>query len=180
MKYEGGLNISDYPLLEDLVLRFINPETSFDVSQNLELKTLRLIGLMEELNISNNTKLTNLDLNLPELKSINTSAAPLLEYLGFSTQVDELDISQNPLLKELSAFGNMSTIDLTTAPLLERLWIGGEGWVELDVSSSPVLQSFISSGAPNLYCIQASEEQLANIPPTWNIETHQSYSLDCN
>lgn len=180
MRYEGWLNISDYPLLEDLVLRFINPEASFDVSQNLELKTLRLIGSMEELNISNNPKLTSLDLNLPELKSLNISAAPLLEYLGFSTQVDELDISQNPLLKEIFVIGNMSTIDLTAALLLERLSIGGDGWVELDVSPCPVLQTLGLSGTPNLYCIQVLEEQLANIPSSWYKQSHQSFSLDCN
>jgi hypothetical protein len=179
-RYEGWLNISDYPLLEYLTLRFVHVETDFDVSQNMELKTIYILGLsMEELDFSNNTKLTNLRLQA-DLKRINITKAPLLEYFFISSPLDGLDISQNPLLKSLQGPIKMPVIDLSTAPLLETLSVDGAELVSLDVSPCPLLQRFRLSSSPNLQCIQVSEEQLANIPPKWYIESHQSFSLDCN
>lgn len=122
-------NINDLTGIEDFTSLEIlwsgsNNYTTINLSQNIELKELNLLGLqpLTALDVSANINLEALQI-----------ACPL---------INTIDLSNNPNLVEFYSrgdFSNLTSIDVSNNPLLEILRIRSNDISELDLSNNPLI-----------------------------------------
>ena len=113
-----------------------------DISQNLELTNLALSrNLMNDVDITNNTKLRTVDLNTNEFTSVDFSQNLELTNLNVgSNQLPDLDVSLNTELTTLNASNNLlPSIDLTQNTLLRYLYLGFNQLPTLDITQNTAL-----------------------------------------
>jgi Leucine-rich repeat (LRR) protein len=122
----GNLNISDLTGIEEFVL------ISALYAGGNNLTTLDL---------SNNTSLTEIDVNSNQITSININGLNQLTYLGLAVnQCNSLDISTNQALQSLDfSYNNLTSIDLQNNTNLTYLLCPNNNLTSLDVSLNPNL-----------------------------------------
>ena len=168
----GGLfgsptnQISDLTGIEDFInLVYLNCSrnsiTSLDLTQNISLTYLecsgwysgfvqRVMGKISNLNLSQNTYLTNLICPLNKLTSINLSQNTSLIELNCANNIlSSLDLSQNTSLTHLNCLGyQIQNLDLTHNINLIDLNCGGNLFSNLDLTQNTSLTSLNCSGVP--------------------------------
>ncbi|MFV0572318.1 MAG: T9SS type A sorting domain-containing protein [Xanthomarina gelatinilytica] len=194
----------------------INTVTSLDVeSKNLtnltgieDFTALEFLSvtnnLLTNLNLSQNTNLTELRCDSNELTSINISQNTALERLWLTgNDLTALDVSQNTNLVDLRCANNpFTSLDVSNNPNLEYLviyWSSLEvldvsqniNLTHLDVNGSDYLTTlnvkngtnylityFDATNSPNLYCIQV--DNAAYSTTNWtDIDATTSFSSFC-
>lgn len=139
--------IEDFAALEDLNIRG-NNLTSIDTSQNTLLRVLICnTNPLTTMNLSNNLFLESLEIiGLHQLNNIDLSNNINLETLNMvDCWIDAIDISNNANLKTFIAGGvSFSEIDLSNNLALEHLDVTGVHLNELDISNNVLLKE--------LYC----------------------------
>lgn len=120
-----SLDLSQNPLLEELLLASSAEEVDIDLSNNPNLKKLSLSG--------------NAELNYVDLSN-NT----LLEYISGSFWGDTFKLPNLPRLKELIIDrGTVSEIDLSNLPELQFFQADCPNVTELDFSNNPELKEIV-------------------------------------
>lgn len=122
---------------------------SINVSNLLKLEYLSIdrgLGITN-LDVSNNSELTYLDVSRHKLSSIDVSHNVMLQSLQCSMgNLQTLDVSKNPNLTTLDfAFNNIKTIDVSHNTKLENLSFQNNNISNIDISMLPNL-SFIHFG----------------------------------
>ncbi|WP_418513392.1 leucine-rich repeat domain-containing protein [Corallibacter sp.] len=194
----------------------INTVTSLDVeSKNLtnltgieDFTALEFLSvtnnLLTNLNLSQNTNLTELRCVSNELTSINISQNTALERLWVTgNDLTALDVSQNTNLIDLRCANNpFTSLDVSNNPNLEYLVIYWSSLEVLDVSqninlthldckgsdylttlnvknsTNNLITFFDATNSPNLLCIQVDNAAYSTINWT-NIDTTTSFSSYC-
>jgi hypothetical protein len=115
-----------------------NDLTSIDVTQNIELRNLRLDdNMLSEIDVSQNTQLRGLVLfDNPNITVLDLTNNPDLQTLQASEMnLGTLDLSQNTLLRSLALENcNISTINLTNNTALRTLFLNDNPILELDLT----------------------------------------------
>ncbi len=177
------LDFSQNPNLDYVYVQNNSSLVSINISQNLELKTLRLYNnSLPSLNVSNNIKLELLDVKKNNLTSIDVShninlhsliliQNPLnnlditnnvnLKWLtaGFSQPFD-LDLSQNLNLDNLQLNNLMSNLDLSHLTELNRVYLNQCHFTTINIKNgnNANLAALWTKGNPNLECIKVDDE----------------------
>lgn len=111
-----------------------------DISQNIKLTQLKCgYNQLTVLDLSHNPKLISVSCQNNELTSLNTSENPLLEeIICRNCYISSLDVSSNTALRDFDCQGSnrISRIDLSHCPNLSLLNANGIGLEELDVSNN--------------------------------------------
>ncbi len=109
----GVLDVSQNPLLERLTVVNCNL-TEINLSSNLNLRRLSLFSNpIVELDLSNNQLINFLGLGGIDNLEFDFVQVPLLDQLIYtSTNIQNLDLSQNPALVEIDIRGNQELTDL--------------------------------------------------------------------
>lgn len=166
--------------------------STIDLSQNVNLEKLRIFGYgnqpiisLNTIDVSDNTLLTHLTVQVTSITSLDLSANTLLEYLNVqqdslltsldisncsvlntaaisSCQLTTLDLSGNPALTILDCKNNLLTaLDLSSNGVLTDMDCSGNELLSLDITNgnNTVLQpsDFHATNNPNLTCIAVSD-----------------------
>ena len=96
---------------------------------------------LEKLDVSKNTKLTNLDCSFTQLTNLDVSKNPALTELNCSSnKLTSLDVRNNPALKDLYCGSNkLTSLDVRNNPALTELDCNQNGLTSLDVSKNTKL-----------------------------------------
>ena len=107
-------------------------------------------AVLDELDVSKNTKLKTLYCMTCTLEKLDVSHNPLLEILNCDANyLKELDVSQNPKLTFLAVESNqLSSIDVSHNPLLETFYCGVNEISSLDISMLEKLKYFSGNYLP--------------------------------
>ena len=119
-----------------------------------QTSSLSGLGVLTDLNVSNNVNLESLWCAENQLTSLDVSNNSKLRYLNCrNNKLTSLDVSQNRALTELAFEGNMiSAIGLSNNTALKRLFCNNNMLTELDVSHNSALTY-----------IQCSSNQIGNL-----------------
>jgi len=186
----NSLNISDLTGIE----AFTDLETLFALDNNLT-----------NIDVSNNTALLGLVLDLNNLTSIDVTNNVNLVSLGLSqNQITTLDLTNNSSITQVFVQDNLLTeFDATILPNLAQLDVSQNDLTLLDLSQNPDLDTLIASDnnlislnlqngnnanvASNAFdvtsnqyltCIQVDDVNYSN--STWSlIDTQSFFSIDC-
>lgn len=141
-----ALNVS-YLFLDQGQITDVTGIKSFS---NLETFSSKANHGINQLDLSNMTKLKNIKLEFHYLKGINTLGCPLLEtfYMGYNNGlISNLDFTQNPGLKKVEFIYNYSlgNADFSNLPILEELRI-----MDTEAPNEPYFNSINLSNNLNL------------------------------
>ena len=183
-----SLDISDNLNLNYLFAE-LNNITEIDVSKNLNLVHIAIsANPLASIDVSSNNKLVRLDITNTLLQELDVTQNPELIHLTFNNvnsieyqnTISSIDLTNNPELILLnSSHINLTSIDLSNNSKLEKLMISDSGLTALDVSNMNnlnLLETFLN----DITCIQVNQNQLNDIPSTWQKDTNTNYSLDCS
>ncbi|MBG6132726.1 Leucine-rich repeat (LRR) protein [Aquimarina sp. EL_43] len=175
--------IEDFQSLELLLCRRSNVET-IDISNNTKLTHLNLVdNSLTSIDLSNNVLLEELYISDNEnLESIDVSSLPLLTTLSASnTGMNTVDISNNPVLRVLNIDDNsFTTLDLSPYPSVVQLRITNNPLTSLKVANgnNTNFTWFDARGNPDLTCIEVDD-----INPNsslWYKDATANYALYCD
>lgn len=181
----------------------INQLTELDVTHNPTLNKLGVASNpLTALDITHNPLLSNLSAAHCLITQIDFSQNPLLEIVMMSSnQLSHIDVTQNSKLKMLDVnVNNLTELDVTRNAELTNLYFSRTQIAEIDITQNPELKYLTCtfneltalnvSQNPNLTnmdcrynqidCIQVSQQQLDNIPTTWQKDNFTIYCLDCD
>lgn len=166
--------IQDFDSLEYLSCSD-NYMTSLNLSQNINLKTLKCIGCdMTSINLSQNTLLEYLQLSLSNIPNIDLTANAQLKYFFcYDSDLVSVNISQCNLLEKINVWrSNVSNLDISNCPNLTSLICGENNISTLDLSQNTML-NYIVCHENNISTLDVS-----NCP---NLDTIYCYSnnLSC-
>lgn len=138
----------------DTLIAQVNPLTAPDLSENISLRYLTLVGCgLTSLDISKNVNLKYLDCSGNTgldnfLVSLDLSGTPLLESLFCQgNELDALDISHNPMLQKLTCWRNhISDLDLSANRALTELSCKNNWLTSLDLSHNTALVKMVCCG----------------------------------
>ena len=143
-----------------------------DVSKSPALETLYCFGDIDNLDLSNNTKLDFLKCSGCKLKTLDVSKMPALKALYCErNQLTTLDVTKNPALKYLWCEQNQLTaLDVSNNPALELLKCSENKIAVLDFSKNPAIEdvtcthngmtNLIAGNNPKLKSIWAQYNEL--------------------
>ncbi|MDT0645337.1 hypothetical protein RM545_01430 [Zunongwangia sp. F260] len=206
----NDIDLSQNPLLEDLKL-YTTDVKEFDLKNNGLLKTLVLYNngdhpefpldldftmnpALEEIDIEN-TRLGEVDItknhdlkrvaileSVDDLK-MNGSYNELIHFsvTGSSPYVRKINFADFPNLETLYlCYSN--TLDLNSNSQLRIFSLEEFGGTRIDLSDNPLLEMVFIKRAPNLSCIQVSEEQEVKIDSEilYLSAREIGYSVECN
>lgn len=117
------------------------------------------------------------DNNLTHLEITNYAGVAWIS--ATNNQLTSVDLSGSNV-EFVTSFENnlLSEINLEGA-VIEYLVLSNNNFSSLDLSEHPELETFFALDNPNLECIKVSQEQLDNIPGSWNIDATTDYAIDC-
>jgi hypothetical protein len=158
--------VSDYTGIEDFTaltdfLSSINwPTTYLDISQNIALESLKIMGnQLTSLDVSNNINLTDLICN--------------------DNQLTSLDLSNNTALTSVSCQNNqLTSIDVSNNTALTFLQCENNQLTSLDLKNTN-LSSFYSLANSSLFCIDIDNPLAATIAFIFNIDSWTSFDTNC-
>ena len=153
--------IQDFTALEELYGNW-NALTTIDVSQNINLKKILLIGnQLTSLDVSNNPLLEELDCWNNQLTSINLIGADSLKIIWCtSNQLTSIDFSQNTLLTQVVCYQNQITsLDFSQNSNLYKLQCQNNPLTSLNVSGASAL-SYLACNNSNLTTLDVSQNPL--------------------
>ena len=142
---ESLAGIEDFDSLKSLYC-FNNRLTGFDLSNNTKLTDLNFSGnFLDSLNVSANTFLEKLNCQGNLLTNLNVSANRLLTNLDFtSNQISNISINNNDSLVSLKCSNNrLSDLSVNSNILLEELMCSGNQLQNLNLSSNTLLRSLL-------------------------------------
>ena len=132
---------------------------------------------LTSLDLSKNTKLTDLTVNACGVTSIDLSQNKELRCLNLtSSDITSLDLSNNTQLESLQVdYCDITSLDLSNNTNLERLSCAGCGLTELDISNCPLICEYVK---PEYYHVadyddtvvqygEAFTEQIGDYTYTW-------------
>ncbi len=168
-----------------------NQLSVLDISQNTNLDKLDCsFNQLGQIDISHNSNLLQLDCGNNQLSVLDISQNPALEILSFdSNMINNIDVSQNLNLKVFTSGNNtLSQLDLSLQGSLEYLECSENQLTTLfiDNGNNQNLTTFISTGNPDLTCIQVDDEnaprpECQGLPLTgWCKDPWSNYSEDCS
>ena len=132
---------------------------SLDISQNYKLTQIDVVGNpLTSLDISNNTKLQHLYCYINNLSTLDVSNNPELTYLScHSNNISSLDVSNNTKLKWLICNNNynISSLDVSNNPELTELLCHDNNLSILDVSNIHKL-TYLMCDSNNLSALDIS------------------------
>ncbi|UMB53140.1 gliding motility-associated C-terminal domain-containing protein [Lutibacter sp. A64] len=146
---------------------------------NLDILNISVNNLINGLDVSKNTALTQLSINFSNLASLDVTKNIALELLYIpQNNLTSLDVSQNTALTRLECFkNNLTSLDVSNNTALTNLSCFQNNLTTLDLRNTNI--SLISATSnPNLTCI--SVDDVNDIPYGWMFDTTVSYSEDCN
>ncbi len=155
------LEVKDNPALEHLIMRggYIDPLTKLDVSQNVNLRELRIKSeKLTKLDVSKNTKLQILEVRLTKLKTLDITNNKYLSQLIIpDNQLTELDISKHKRIEKFNVAGNKLTkLNIANG--------NNANFTECDVRDNP-----------NLTCIKVDKDFVPNAT-TWKKDATASWN----
>jgi hypothetical protein len=127
------------------------------------------------------TSLTFLNCGRNQLTSLDVSNNKSLDWLNcYVNQLTSLDVSNNTSLIDLYCGSNqLTSLDVSNNTSLKRLNCSESQLTSLDVSNNTSLYLFDCQSNP-LTCITVNQTQLDNIPTSWEKDSEDTYSIDCN
>ncbi|TRO65740.1 hypothetical protein [Christiangramia sabulilitoris] len=145
---------------------------------------------LSSLDLSNNTKITNLYVNDNRLTAINISNCSDLRFLHLgNNEINNIDVSNNPLLEELAVINNnLTEINISGNPLIKWLHCADNDLSSLNMANGNndnfegpnwSAYAFWATGNPGLSCIQVDNSIVNNVPSDWIKDPLAIYSSDC-
>jgi len=140
-----------------------NKLSSLNVDNNPELRTIQAgNNQMNQINVDKNTILTQLLLYSNQLSTIDIEQNILLESFNCSNnQISILNTSLNTELTQIICFDNqIESLDVSTNTSLERFNSRNNKLTFLNFKNgnNTIIIQFISSGNPNLTCIEVDDK----------------------
>ncbi len=126
-----------------------NQISSVNISNNIELTNIDIShNLLEELDVTKNTKILYLYCDVNKLTSLNVSNnTELIGLSCYGNELEELDVTKNTKLKSLDCRDNsLTSLDVTKNLKLERLDCFWNDLVSLDVTNNTELTSLECAG----------------------------------
>ncbi len=153
--------IEDFESLELLLLRRSNV-ASIDLSQNTKLTHLNLTdNNLTTIDLANNIMLEELYIDNNTLGVIDISSLTALTTLGASnTGINTLDISNNSLIRVLALNDNqLTTLDVSAYPSITQVRVANNQLESLNVANgtNTSFTWFDASGNSNLTCIKVDD-----------------------
>ncbi|NOQ92369.1 MAG: T9SS type A sorting domain-containing protein [Flavobacteriaceae bacterium] len=136
---------------------------SLNVDNNPELRTIQAgNNQMNQINVDKNTKLTQLLLYSNQLSTIDIDKNSLLESINISNNsISNLNSSLNTKLTQIICFDNqIESLDVSKNTLLERFNARNNKLTFLNFKNgnNTIITQFISTGNPNLTCIEVDDK----------------------
>ena len=138
--------------------------------------------------ISSNPRLTSIanDDNHFGTTTRITNNQSLAEINWVNGSFGDTTFANNPNLTSVTIFFcNTRTLDISQNPSITSLSLGETSFESLDLSNNNLTNFSISHDPPSrvdhelLTCIKVNQEQLDNIPATWEKEDSMNYAIDC-
>lgn len=173
--------IEDFESLEVLLIRRSNLE-NIDLTQNTKLTHLNLTdNNLTTIDMSYNVLLEEVYLDGNSLNTIDISQLELLTAIGASnTGINTIDIANNPVLRVLNINDNQFTsLDISQNPSIVQLRIQNNTLTSLDVANgnNTNFTWFEATGNPELSCIQVDDINLDF--SLWIKDHTANYSENC-
>lgn len=179
-----NLNVTMNTALEKLH-SFYSSITSLDVTQNIALEEFLLMNSnVSTIDVSNNVNLKTLNVRYSPLDSLNLTNNIALEVLKVGHNVfPTVDISNNLNLRYFESFGgkNLVYLDLSNNPALQILDLRDNKlvWLNLANGNNSNITTFITTGNPNLTCIQVDTVAYSVANWAFGIDPTSSFSTNC-
>lgn len=164
----GNVNIIDNSKLESVYTED-SSASFFKTSQNSNLKDVITVD-----GVFTNTFEVSDNLNLETVQLITPKGGPL-----------NINLSDNQNLKIVGLDNvSLASITLSNSDQIERLDLSDSNFSSpstiksIDISNQNNLQRFSALDNP-LTCIKVNQSQLDNIPVSWEIDSEDTYALDC-
>jgi len=190
----SSIDISQNLNLTNLSLNYIPTLTSVDTTNNLLLSALVINTVnLQEINLNNNTLVTDLNIEHTAIKTINLSSLPLLEFfimgnnsLSSVQGLQALDnvnyfylnnnalssININDMNSLVSAFlqnNNISSITLSSCPVLVNLNLSHNSFTEVpDFSNTSITSLYLNSNSIRSFNPNYSKASLTTLQLTFN------------
>lgn len=169
--------------ISDLDVSNSNIESLLGIEDFVALQTLNCsTNNIEELDVSNNTVLTNFNGSSNSLRNIDFSNNNGLSFLDVSTNaLDKLDLSVNLSLVNLNCANNsIQFLDLSNHPAITDVNCDSNTLDALNISNGQNgnLTNFSALNNPNLLCIQTDTGMVPG-GATWSIDATASYAVNC-
>ncbi len=154
--------IEDFTSLETLLCRRSNV-TTVDLSNNTKLTRLNLVSnALTTLNLSNNILLQEVHINdNPVLGDVDIATLTVLRTLNISnTGISTINITNNPAIQVLLLNDNeFTSLDLSSYPSIVQVWISNNKLTSLNVANgnNSNFTWFQATGNPDLTCIQVDD-----------------------
>lgn len=187
--------LSNLNVTQNSNLKFLwcqdNQLSVLDVSQNLNLeKLLCAYNPLGSLDVTQNVNLLRLYCGKNQLTQLDVSQNLSLESLSFDDNlISSIDLTQNLSLEALTCrYNNLSNLDLSQNISLAHLECADNQLTGLNIKNgnNHNMLTMISTGNPNLICIQVDDENATHpecsedLPTVgWCIDSWTSSSEDC-
>ncbi|TCI89979.1 T9SS type A sorting domain-containing protein [Tenacibaculum sp. M341] len=175
--------IEDFKALELLLIRRSNLET-INLTQNTKLTCLNLTNnALTSIDVSKNILLQEVYLDSNSiLGTVDISTLSELTNLGVSdTGINTIDVSSNPLIRVLNLDdNNFTTLDISSYPSITQLRITNNQLTSLNVATgnNASFTWFDATGNPSLRCIKVDDVNV-NLS-LWFKDATASYALYCD
>ena len=167
---------------------YINNIDNLDVSQNTKLITLDCAAnQLGNLDLSNNTSLEQLQCDFNNLTYLNITNNNAITFLNCSeNQLLFIDLSQKTEIETLECFNNkIKNIDISNSPKLKRLRTSNNQLQSLNVKNgaNSILTDLWAVNNPSLTCISVDDPDSANNfgqpYKDWELDVGITYSSSC-
>lgn len=164
----------------DLRLSYMSDLSGIEYFTNLN-KLECYYGKLTNLDLSQNTMLTDIRITWTPIESLDVSKCPLLEHLQlFETNITTLDVSENQTLQLLECNGNdlLQVLNVSNNPDLIAIYCSYCSLEELDVTSCTSLLGLDCSNN-NLTSLDMRNGNNLQITSTDNVRLSNNNSLTC-